>query len=160
MAGKRNSALADMVTNWSRVRVNLTATDTATVEDDTIPLFSTEGGPNDVMLGQPLTDGNNYGRNAQINVAAVISGFSSVTLQLYLLVEEKGVKLTSIGSSSSSSDSAIQEPTTKMWVLVGSVVLTTSGLWVVKDIPPGKYKIRFSAKAGTGYVTVLESHAA
>lgn len=98
-----------------------------------------------------------YGRNAQLSIAALIEGFTSVTLQLWLLAElEQREAQTEEEASSSSSASVSSE-----WVKAATdKTITASELWVVKDVPPGQYKIVVSAVAGSGTLVLREQHAA
>ncbi len=164
MAGKRNHSLADYVSNWKRVRLNAAAADSVGPESEAptvgaIDSFSTKGGPNDVMLGGVASEGNNYGRNAQIDFGVIISGFASITLQLWTLVEETNTPLVNKGDPAAIV-TAITMPSTGMWILVETKVLTASGWWVVSNLRPGLFKVRVSAVTGSGAITVLESHAA
>jgi hypothetical protein len=52
-------------------------------------------------------------------------------------------------------------PSTDVWVLVREDSLTESSLIIVKDIPPGQYKVLITELVGTpGAVTIREQHAA
>jgi hypothetical protein len=79
-------------------------------------------------------------------------------LQLWLLLEETDIPLVALGDSPPSIP-AVTVPSTGLWVMVNAATLNNSGLWTTKDIPPGIYKVTVTAVAGTGAVTVLESHA-
>jgi hypothetical protein len=96
-----------------------------------------------------------YGRNAQLDLSVLVQGFTSVTLELWLKGEVEQAEL-----SSSPPPAPLTLPATEDWVKVETKVLTASGLWIVKDIPPGKYKILLTAVAGAGNVHIREQHAA
>jgi len=154
MAGNRASENGDFVTPRAAYRT-LSVADTGGPTDAGIPVINTrlyEVTPGGSELG------SYYGRNAQINVAAILEGLSSATLQLWLkAVIEKQVLIDSEASSSSSSSAG---PASE-WVKVGSdTVLTVSGLVTYKDIPPGEYKVVVTALAGGGDLYLREQHAA
>jgi hypothetical protein len=87
----------------------------------------------------------------------IVQGFTSVTLELWLKGEVEQQELI-VGSSSSTAPLTL--PATEDWVKVETKVLTASGLWVVKDIPPSQYKVLLTAVAGAGNVHIREQHAA
>lgn len=155
MAGQRSKTYADFVTPRALYRNGLTGADVGGPEDAAIPILDTRVGPNQVISS---LDTNQYGRNAQIVVAAVIKGFSAATLELWLKAEVEDEGLVTEGESSSSQ--AEDLPATLDWVLVAtSGSIAKSGLWIIKDIPPGQYKILFTAKTGSGNLILLEQHA-
>jgi hypothetical protein len=159
MPGKRGPEFGDFVTPFEAYRVNISAADGSGPTDDAIPVLDTRQGPNQNVMGQG-SDKSQYGRNAQIDIAAIIKGFTSVTLQLWMKAEPDRAELRAPPGSSSSSASPIEEPTTGLWVKVDEKVLTASGWWVIKDIPPAQYKVLASAVSGTGAVSIVECHAA
>ncbi len=161
MPGKRVPDTASYVTPRQDYRAGLTAADSVTVEDPAIPVLDTVPSPNaGIGLGQ--SDSNLYGGwNAQLNLAIIIKGFSSVDFELWLKAENEARTLQESGSSSSSSSSAGPDlPATEDWVLVETKTLTKSGLWIVKSAPPGKYKVRVAAATGSGAIQIREQHAA
>jgi hypothetical protein len=96
-----------------------------------------------------------YGKDSVISVAVIVEGFTSVTLELWLLAELEQSRL--------STASALPTPTlpaTGEWVSVTTQSFTKSGLWTLTDLVPGQYKILMTAKAGTGNLTLREQHAA
>ena len=159
MPGKRGPEFGDFVTPFEEYRINLAAIDAGGPEGDAIPVLDTRDGPNQNVVGQG-SDKNQYGRNAQLDLAVIIKDFSSVTLELWMKAEPSRAELRSAPSSSSSSSAPIEVPTTGLWVKVEDKTLTSSEFWVVKDIPPAEYKVRLSAVSGTGAVSIVESHAA
>lgn len=157
MPGKRVTEGSDHVTRRAVYRSELTAVDSGGPQDDLIPELDTEASPTAVIgLGQ--ADINQYGRNAQIDLAIIIQGFSSVTIQAWMKADITAEGLTYEGSSSSS-DAAVTLPTTEEWVLVDTKTVTASALWIVKDVPPGQYKFIVSAVTGSGYIQLREQHA-
>lgn len=159
MPGKRVPDTASYVTPRQDYRVDVAAADSVGVEDPAIPVLDTVPSPN-AHLGLGQSDSNLYGGwNAQLNLACIIEGFSSVTFDLWVLAENEAKQLQE-GSSSSSSSAGPTLPSTGEWVLVESKVLTKSSLWIVKSAPPGKYKVRVAAVTGTGHIQIREQHAA
>lgn len=156
MPGKRAVEQADFVTPRRAYRESLTVVDGSGPEDPAVPELLTNRSPTSVVgLGQG--DVGQYGRNAQIDLAVIIQGFTSATLELWLKGEVEQQELI-IGSSSSSAPLTL--PTTEDWVKVETKVLTVSSLWIIKDVPPGKYKVLLAAVAGSGNVHIREQHAA
>lgn len=154
MPGQRSKAFADFVTPRALYRNGLTTNDTSGPQDVTVPSFDTREGPNSIVGS---TDSSQYGRNAQIDVAAIVKGFSAVTLELWLKADVEETDAVTEGASSSSVSEDL--PATLNWVLAATVNLTKSQLWVVKDIPPGEYKVLFTAKTGSGNLVLLQQHA-
>ena len=168
MPGKRATEQADFVTPRVVYRDGIDTIDTD-VLDTTIPILDTNLPPS-IVVGLGQADVNQYGRNAQIDLAILLGsatgssssgGSFSVTLELWLKAEIEGERLRSkdsLSPSSSSSSSPRPLPATEDWVFVATQTFTRSTLWVVKDIPPGKYKVL--ATAVSGRTTILEQHAA
>ena len=158
MPGKRPIESADYVTRRSAYRSELTAVDAGGPQDLSIPELDTEVAPSaGIGLGQ--SDVNQYGRNAQIDMAIIVEGFSSVTVQAWMKANITAEGLTYADSSSSSSSAAATLPATGEWVKVDEKVVATSALWVVKDVPPGQYKFIVSAATGSGHIQLREQHA-
>jgi hypothetical protein len=161
MPGKRGPEFGDFVTPFEEYRSNVGVADTVDVQDSSIPVLDTRSGPNQNVIGQG-SDGNQYGRNAQIGLAVVVAGCSKVELELWLNAEPTRARLSNnspVGSSSSSSSSSSTSPT-DMWVKVAEKTFgAVSELWVVKDIPPGEYKVKVVTVTG-GNVSLIECHAA
>lgn len=156
MAGKRVVEGATFITDRAAYRRGITAVDPS-VENAVIPDLVTSGSPHGgVGLGQ--SDVNQYGQNAQFAFAVLVTGFASVTLQLWLNAPLEARYAQVAGSSSSSTSEPL--PSTLEWVFVEEKTITRSSLWVVKDIPPGMYRVRVSAVTGTGEVHIREQHAA
>ncbi len=159
MPGKRGPEFGDFVTDFAEYRINIDAADASGPQDATIPSLDTRLGPNQNVMGAG-SDQNQYGRNAQINLAAIVKGFTSVTLQLWVKAEPTRAALQAPPGSSSSSSTPIDEPTTGLWVKVDEKTVTASAMWAIKDIPPAEYKVLVSAVAGSGAVSLVECHAA
>lgn len=161
MAGKRTIEQADFVTPRAEYRSNLTAVDTVAtaLEDPTVPTLDTSKSSSAPIMGN-TGDVGMYGRNAQQNWALIVEGFSSVTVELWLKATIDARYAHSGASPSSSSGAGDTEPNTKDWVLAATTTITKSTLWVVKDIPPGKYKLVFKTAVSTGHLTMREQHAA
>ena len=158
MPGKRTVEGADYVTRRSAYRSELTAADAGGPQDLSIPELDTEVAPS-VGIGLGQSDVNQYGRNAQINMAIIVEGFSSVTIEAWMKADITTEDLTYEGSSSSSSSAAATLPATEEWVKVDEKVVAASALWVVKDVPPGQYKFLVSAVTGSGHIQLREQHA-
>jgi len=159
MPGKRVQDNADYVTRRAVYRSELSAVDSGPQDAD-IPELNTESPPKqivDVGLGQ--ADVNQYGRNAQIDMAIIVEGFSSVTVEAWMKANITTEGVTYEGSSSSSSSAAATLPATGEWVKVDEKTVTGSELWIVKDIPPGQYKFTISAVTGSGHIQLREQHA-
>jgi hypothetical protein len=159
MPGRRALEGGTFITPRAPYREDITTVDPS-VEDTSIPILDTSKSPNEVVgLGQ--SDWAQYGQNGQMDLALIVEGFSSVTVQLWLQaeIEQRGLQPSAPASSSSSSSSS-SYPTTGEWVYVGDKTVDKSTLWIVKDTPPGKYKVRVSAVSGSGSVRIRESHAA
>lgn len=158
MPGQRSKDIADFVTPRASYRSNLTAIDGVTAQSDTIDAINTALPPNtSVGLGVG-GDSNIYGRNAQIDFALIVEGFSSISVELWLKATVDQAELVD-GEDESSSEADVL-PATEEWVFVDTKTATKSLMWVVKDIPPGLYKVLFTAKTGTGNLTIREQHAA
>ena len=154
MPGQRDKAGgADYVTPRRTFRENITLADPS-VEDVSIEILDTTlVGHKRVGVGQ--NDISMYGRNCQLNLDLILKGFTSVDLQLWLWAAEE-IELVGVSVSSPAADL----PVTEEWVKVEDKTITESTHWVVKDIPPGKYKVRVDAVSGAGSLTVREQHAA
>ena len=155
MAGKRVPEQSTYVTPRTGYRYNITAKDdvSSLTDDNAIPAINTIGGPNRDANGYS-SDVNMNGKDARLLVAAGITGFSSVTLECWLRADLDLFNVPAGTSSSSDHDHGT------MWVLASSVTVTKSSLWVVKDIPPGIYKILVSAVSSTGSITLRTQFAA
>jgi len=156
MPGKRAVEGGTFITPRATYRVNVDSVDPS-AQDPSIPILDTRAAPN-VSVGLGQGDCAQYGQNGQIDFAVILSGFSSVTLELWLLAEVERRELEYPGASSSSSSSSL--PTTEEWVYVEEKAISKSVLWVVKDIPPGQYKVRVGAVTGSGELQIREGHAA
>lgn len=156
MPGKRAVEGGTFITPRAMYRADVDAVDPG-AQDPSVPILDTRPAPN-VSVGLGQGDVAQYGQNGQIDFAVILSGFSSVTLELWLLAEIERRELEYPGASSSSSSSVL--PTTEEWVYVGEKVISRSVLWIVKDIPPGQYKVRVSAATGSGSLQIREGHAA
>lgn len=163
MPGRRAMEGGTFITPRAPYRESITALDPS-VEDVSIPILDTSKSPNSVVgLGQ--SDWAQYGHNGQLDLALIVGGFSSVTVQLWLLAEIEQRELQPPASDSSSSSSATSSSSSSFsptgeWVYVGDKTVDKSTLWIVKDVPPGKYKVRVSAVSGSGSIQIRESHAA
>lgn len=154
MPGKRVTEASDFVTPRQVYREDIIAVDSGGVTDTDIPILNSKELANQRQgLGQ--SDVAQYGRNAQMNLACIVEGFTSLTMQLWLWAD---VELPLEQGTSSSSYGVL--PTTEEWVHVVEKTITKSELWVVKDIPPGQYKIIVTAKTGSGHLQIREQHAA
>jgi len=151
--------MGDFVTSFDEYRMDIAAVDTGGPENPSIPILDTRPGPNaNVGLGQ--ADINQYGRNAQLDIGLILNGLSSVKVTLWLLAEPNRAKLQSATAGSSSSSSSSSGPATGWWVKVEDKTVSTSSLWVVKDIPPGQYRIEVNTLTGGGTLSIVEGHAA
>jgi len=160
MAGQRAKEGATLVTPRAAYRSITAAGETAT--DSAIPILDTRGGPNQ-SVGLSNGDVNQYGQNAVLMLSVLLCEFSSITLQVWLKAELEAKTLSNgeeTSSSSSSSSSSSCSLTTGEWVLVEERTFTASSLWVVRNIPPGQYKVIMTAATGSGEVTVREQHGA
>lgn len=157
MPGKRAIEGGTFLTPRALYRSNITSVDPS-VEDLGVPILDTSKAPGyAVGLGQ--SDFAQYGHNAQLDLAVIIDGFTSVTLEAWLFAEIEQREFNPEPSSSSSSSSSSM-PATGEWVFVVDKTLSKSSLWVLRDIPPGKYKVRVSAVSGSGAIHIRENHAA
>jgi hypothetical protein len=163
MPGKRSVEHGDFVTKPALYRRDIIAVDTDGPLS-LVPILNTLSSGYGHQVEN--NDINQYGRNAQIDLS-VITGVS-VTLQVWMLVEVGDDALIDLGSSSSSSSSsgsgsALDLPiATAAWVKVAEKSISGPELWVVKDVPPGKFKIIASVHGGGGSdpVHIVEQHAA
>jgi hypothetical protein len=137
------------------------AADTADIDDPAIPILDTRPGPNRNVVGQG-SDNNQYGRNAQIGFGILLdSGISSAKFKLWVLVEPTRAVLTQAGASGGSSSSSSSAGPASWWAVAKSeFTVSESSYVVVKDIPPGQYKLEVTALNGAGALSVVESHAA
>jgi hypothetical protein len=158
MPGKRSSENGDFVSQRRIYRRDIDAADSGVTDAD-IPVLNTLGSDYGGQVAN--NDKNMYGRNAQLNLAVITE--VNVTLQVWMKaeIEVSGLDYSEELGSSSSADPALDLPTaTEDWVLAAQQSFTGSELWVVKDIPPGKFKVIASAHAGGSPVHILEQHAA
>jgi hypothetical protein len=156
MSGQRSKSIADFVSPRAAYRQDLTAADAVTAINAGIPVLDTRGAPNQ-QLGLGIGgDTNIYGRNAQINVALIVKGFSSVTVELWQLA---AVEIQQLGEASVPATTNQVPAATLEWVFVATNTVTRSSNWTIKDIPPGQYKILLTAVSGAGYLNIREQHA-
>jgi hypothetical protein len=161
MPGKRGPEFGDFVTDFDEYRMNVVAADTADIDDPSIPILDTRPGPNRNVVGQG-SDNNQYGRNAQIGLGILLdSGISSAKFKLWVLVEPTRAVLTQAGASGSSSSSSSSAGPVSWWAVAKSeFTVAESSYVVIKDIPPGQYKLEVTELNGSGTLSVVESHAA
>ena len=166
MGGQNNQYMADYVTARRLYRQYINAADSpADPTNAAVPVLNTAIAAN-LNMGLAPNACSKYGRNAQLDVAVIKSGTGKLTLDLWLLANVQGKDVTPAvppvppESSSSSSDSYPCTGKYEDWVLVESKDFTVSALWVVKDIPPGLYKIVASTVPNGECVKLLEQHAA
>ena len=155
MPGNRSSENGDFVTPRAAYR-EVTAADASGATDTDVPVLDTRRGEVSTTGQAPASY---YGRNAQIDVAAIFgTGVTSATLQLWLLAEIERVEpQTPEELASSSSSSGVDDE----WVQAGvDQAITGSALVVFKDIPPGQYKVLVSAFGGTGTLVLRTQYAA
>lgn len=158
MPGQRAKEGATYITRRAHYRTVLVV-DAAGVIDPSIPILET-GGAGQATVGLSNGDLNQYGKDARILFAVIPSGFTNLTLQLWLRAPEDQ-EYTRNANLSSSSSSMSSLPATEDWVLVEQKTgISSPVLWVAKDIPPGEYKVVMSAATGSGYVILREQHAA
>jgi len=144
MPGNRASEAGDYITPRYIYRREVSAE----ADDPTsgsVPILDTRLKARNYNPGEEVF--SNYGRNAQINVAVLLrDSASAATLKLYLLAEielQQARTASSLSSSSSSSSAAGSD-----WILVETKAVTESLLWVIQNIPPGKYKILATSVTG------------
>jgi hypothetical protein len=153
MPGKRVTETSDFITPRRVYREDVVDVDSGVTDVDVPILDGQELASHRQGLGQ--SDIAQYGRNAQLDLACILEGFSSVTMQLWLWAE---VELPLEQGTSSSSYGVL--PTSEEWVYVAEKTISKSELWVVKDIPPGQYKVIVTSKTGSGHLQIREQHAA
>ena len=166
MAGKRAVEQGDFVTPRAIYRRDIAAAD-GPVESVNIPELDTREGPN-VSVGLGQGEVNMYGRNAQLDLALILTELASVTLELWLKAPIERAEL-----NTTPPEPALNLPDSEDWVFVADKTVARSTLWVVKDIPPGRYKVRVaslslgsssssssSASGGGPALHILEGHAA
>jgi hypothetical protein len=158
MAGNRASENGDFVTPRKVYRAEVAIADSDDPTSGAIPILDTRF--KDQNYG--VVTHSFYGRNAQIDAAVFLrKGASGATLKLYLLAEielQEAKPAADLSSSSSSSSSSGGETE---WVLVETKTLSASSLWVIQNIPPGRYKILVTSITGRGgEVEVRTQHAA
>lgn len=159
MPGKSSPENTDYMTPRAEYRTCLVAIDSGLAD---IPVLDTRQGPNAQLLNtenDQAVGSANYGRNAQISIAAIVQGFSQVKIQLWLNAVVQLQNLITPGESSSS-DPSCTAPVNGEYVFVEEKTINGSALCVFKDIPPGQYKVAVTAVTGSGFVTLRESHAA
>lgn len=160
MPGKRVQDNADYITRRAVYRAEVAAADSGGPQDPDIPELDTENPPRQIVeVGLGQADVNQYGRNAQIDMAIIVEGFSSVTLEAWLKADITTEEVTYEGSSSSSSSAAATLPATEEWAKVDEKTVTASELWILTNIPPGQYKFVVSAVTGSGHIQLREQHA-
>jgi hypothetical protein len=156
MAGNRASENGDFVTPRKVYRAEVAPADSDDPTSGAVPILDTRY--KDQNYG--VTTMAFYGRNAQIDAAVFLrKGASAATLKLYLLAEvelqEARPAVDPSSSSSSSSSGGEME-----WVLVETKSVSVSLLWVIQNIPPGRYKILVTSITGGGEVEIRTQHAA
>ena len=92
----------------------------------------------------------------RIRISAPAGG-GSARLEIWLKAEVEALMLRTAAELSSSSSSSRPLPVTEDWVYVAGKTFKRSELWVVENIPPGKYKVVVTAL--TGAVTIRDQHA-
>lgn len=146
MAGNRALEAGDYITPRFIYRLDV-ATEADDPDSGAIEVLDTRLKARNYNPGDEVF--SNYGRNAQINVAAFLrGGASAATLKLYVKAEVELQQARTAESLSSSSSSSSSGPSGTEWVLVETKALTVNELWVIKDIPPGKYKILATSVTG------------
>jgi hypothetical protein len=159
MAGNRSSENGDFVTPRKVYRSEVSPADTDDPASGAVPILDTRF--KDQNYGQ--TTMSFYGRNAQIDAAVFLRrGASAATLKLYLLadVELQEAKPAAEAPSSSSSSSSSSGGGETEWVLVETKSVSANVLWVIQNIPPGRYKILVTSITGNGEVEIRTQHAA
>jgi hypothetical protein len=158
MAGKRATEAADFVTNRATYRNGIIAAEApaAALADPTVPTLVSMAGPH-ITIGLGQGEINQYGRNAQLNLAFIVKDFTSVTTELWQLADLEERYALPAGSPAPPSPPL---PATGEWVFVDSITIAKSQLWTVKDVSPGKYKVLITAVVGAGQVHIREQHAA
>ena len=154
MPGKRGLGEADFVTPRQVYREDITDVDSGGVTDTDIPILDSRVTASQ-RQGLGESDVAQYGRDARLNLACIPEGFSSVTMQLWLWADVE--EPLEPGTSSSSYGTL---PTTEEWVQVEEKTITGPELWVVKDVPPGQYKVIVTAKSGSGHLQIRDQYAA
>lgn len=145
MPGARSYDNGDSLTPRKEYRVDVLAADADDPTDEAIPVIDTRYNQmNYDQDAQPAI----YGRNAQLDVCAWFStGIKTATLKVYLLaaVELKETP---------------QPAVVVRWVLAATVSVTGNSLNVVKDLPPGQYKILVTALGSGAHLDLLTQYAA
>ncbi len=162
--GKRPVEQGTYITTRALYRDAIAQTE-SDVTSTGIPIIDTRPGPNGFLIpaGQANTDVNMYGKDARINLSVFPSDLTNCTLQLWLDSDLTAPRLLTAADQSSSSYSEPNLPTTGSWVLVAARTFTVPALWVITDIPPGKYRVLLTAwtgSSGSSFVTLMEQHAA
>jgi hypothetical protein len=154
MPGKRGAEFGDFVTNTDVYREDVTVADALVdlLNDTAVPVLDLLTGPH-VTVGLGQGDPNNYGRNAQLSVSAIVAAGGSATLQLWKLAD---LNRQYAGPAPGAGSDPL--PATGEWCFVDEVAISRSTFWVIKDIPPGEYKILVTAVVGG--VKLREQHAA
>jgi len=154
MAGNRASENGDFVTP-RKVYREVSVADADDPTSGAVPILDTRFKD----MNYSVVTHSFYGRNAQIDVAAFLrNGASGATLKLYLLAEvELQEARPAVDPSSSSSSSSGGETE---WVLVETKTVSNNLLWVIQNIPPGRYKILVTSLTGGGEVELRTQHAA
>ena len=174
MPGKRSTGHADYITPRALYRV-VTTPDLVGIEDASIPVLNTDAPPN-VQVGLGQSDWNQYGRNAQLDIAVIPCEYTSAVLELWLNAEVYEAYLKAYAGAPRPAPHPVL-PLTGYWVLVETKTISGPELWVVRHIPPGKYQIKVvsvdgnsssepfepqvSSSSGTGAaINILVQHAA
>lgn len=145
MSGARAIENGDSLTPRCEYRVAVIAADADDPTNVAIPILDTRVGQlNYDLVAQP----SYYGRNAQLDICAWFSaGTKTATLKIYLLAEVE-LKETP------------QPDVVVRWVLAATVGITANSLNVVKDLPPGQYKILVTALGSSASLDLLTQYAA
>lgn len=144
MPGNRSSSFGDSVTSRALYRGAIAAADADDPTNAAIPVLDTR--TTDPNYGDTGV-ASNYGRNAQINIASYFStGTPTATLKIYMLA---------------SIDILPNSDLTVRWVLATpAIVLAASSHNVIKDLPPGQYKILVTTLGAGAHLDLLTQYAA
>lgn len=157
MAGKRAVEGATYVTPRVVYRNNITVAGETDPTSNSIPVLDTTLPPN-VNIGLGQADGNQYGKDARIMISALVQGWTSVTLDLWMLADIQGASL----NTNPPPTPTLPTSPPGSWIKVASQVITASNFWILKDIPPGQYKVLLNAASGGAgqFLTLLAQYAA
>lgn len=154
MAGARCTTNTTYVTPRAHYRANIETDDTSPT-DVSIPILDTR------IDYDKVGTSSQRGESAQINLAILLAdsdGLTStipeVTVELWLKAE-----IEMVAYDAPSAVTIDPTPSTGEWVCVGYTSVDRSTLWVVKDIPPGQYKVLVTDIAAGTSVSIREQHA-